>query len=115
MSAIENMVRALLRHLNIDEQELKKNVIERVQQFEAHISTLNSTLIAHHEALARIERSLERIEQYIVSTANERENNVRPITGTPNSPSEIGAIPPVHTAIGGDTGEQNRQSYNQTA
>lgn len=45
MSAIENMVRVVLSAMDIDVEEIKGVLMERVNKFEENVVTLNTTLI----------------------------------------------------------------------
>jgi uncharacterized coiled-coil protein SlyX len=63
MSAIENMVKVIFHALDIDVEEMKKDIAERIAMFERNVEILNATLIEHHAMLQRIEAKLDVIVQ----------------------------------------------------
>lgn len=61
MSAMENMVRMILKSFDVDPEAIKKDVLGRVEAFEANVKTLNDTLALLLETQARIELKLDTI------------------------------------------------------
>lgn len=57
-SAMEGMVRTMLRAMDIDVETVKAEVTTRILKFEGNIETLNNTLISIMETQARTERNL---------------------------------------------------------
>lgn len=79
MSAMENMIRTVLGAMDIDVEAIKKDVVVRVEQFEANINTLNATLIALRNESARNAAMIESICIHLSlplppPTANEVQN-----------------------------------------
>ncbi len=76
MSAMENMVRTVLRALDVDVDTLKAEVTGRIVQFETNVQTLNTTLISLHERTARIEKTLDALCTHLkIPTAKQTETN----------------------------------------
>lgn len=64
MSAIENLLKTVLKVSGINIEEVKTDVTQRIAAFEANVSTLNNTLISHDQRIARIEKMLEALLQH---------------------------------------------------
>lgn len=58
MSAMENMVRMILKSFDVDPEAIKKDVLGRVEAFEANVKTLNDTLALLLETQHDLERNL---------------------------------------------------------
>jgi DNA polymerase III psi subunit len=90
MSAMENMVQMVLKALNVDPDEIKKEVLTRVQQFEQNVTLLNTTLTGMNEKLAVQAQTLIHMKDEIAflrDALNKKETaanvaNGRDITGT---------------------------------
>lgn len=61
MSAMEQMVRTVLKAMNLDVVAIQKEVTSRIEMFEGNVSTLNSTLISMLQTQERIEFNLRRM------------------------------------------------------
>lgn len=61
MSAMDGMVKTLLKGFGVDPEEVKGEVTKRIAAFEQNINVLNSTLVCILETQKRIERNQHRI------------------------------------------------------
>lgn len=61
MSAMENMVRTMLKALDVDVDTVKAEVTTRIVAFEENVKTLNGTLISIMETQGRMEHNLKRL------------------------------------------------------
>lgn len=66
MSAMEGMIRTLLKAMDVDVEDVKAEVTRRIGVFEQNINTLNETLIIIMATQARMERN----QQAIASALN---------------------------------------------
>ena len=87
MSAMENLVKTILRALDVDVEALKTEVIGRVVAFEKNVETLNATLISLHERQQREEKLLLALCEHhsidtakIMETANVGDEKSRALT-----------------------------------
>jgi archaellum component FlaC len=58
---MESVVKTLVSTMGGDIDKLKSEVVTRVEAFEKNVQTLNDTLIAHHKALAAIEKDVREL------------------------------------------------------
>lgn len=88
MSAMENMVRMILKSFDVDPEAIKKDVLGRVEAFEANVKTLNDTLALLLETQARIEKKVDYIfnvsSAYAANVLPPTANEVEPINGETN-------------------------------
>ncbi len=78
MSAMENMVRTMLRAMDIDVDTVKQEVTSRIEKFEGNIETLNNTLIDIMATQRRVEQN-----QHAIAQALCPEVNLAPIPAPP--------------------------------
>lgn len=64
MSAMENMVRTVLKAMDLDVDQVKSEVTSRIVAFENNLATLNATLIAINGRLENIEKNLSALMEY---------------------------------------------------
>lgn len=61
MAAMDNMVRTLLKAMDVDVDAVKEEVTRRIKLFEGNLDTLNGTLITIMETQKRNERNIHLI------------------------------------------------------
>ena len=61
MSAMESMIKTILKAMDLNPDVIQREVTSRIAAFEGNVQTLNATLIAHHASLANIETNLRAI------------------------------------------------------
>ena len=61
MAAMDNMVRTLLKAMDVDVDAVKEEVTKRIKAFEGNLETLNTTLITIMDTQKRIEKNQQAI------------------------------------------------------
>jgi NAD(P)H-dependent flavin oxidoreductase YrpB (nitropropane dioxygenase family) len=82
MSAMENMVRTILKSMDIDVEAMKAEVTSRIVAFEENVKTLNSTLITLLKRTEAIENKLDALCEFhnIPTATTETTNEPRKLT-----------------------------------
>lgn len=83
MSAMEQMVRTVLKAMNLDVGAIQKEVTSRIELFEGNVNTLNGTLIDLHKVQQEIRANLKLLMeaqglQYLTASEKEKSNGSQP-------------------------------------